>query len=1071
MKLHIPSGVDLLPALSRRAFVQILITYIAVTAIVTLCLWQGWGGPRATRILGDVAALAAIVFAAACAAAAARACHGRARRGWLAMIAGLTGWAAGAIVTGYFQIGLGYERAPFPSWADAGHLLFPIGAGATVLLLAPSDRGQTRTRLVLDGVIVAASVFLVSWVTVLEGVFRSGIETRVMWMALAYPLADIVVITIAWSRAVAAFRISLGLVVAALVMIAVSDSLFAAVIAADSHHPGNMVNLGLIIGCGLLGFGALKSIGERPVDPTMNLISSHARLWIPYVPLMVACVIGLVDAAPNLGSAPLVGAGALLVVTVLVRQFIVLGENRRLLADVARLAFRDQLTGLANRALFLDRLDQAVARLRRDNESFALICLDLDDFKMVNDELGHPAGDELLIRVAQRITGCLRDTDTVARVGGDEFAMFITGSYEDALVAAERVLDCFTEPIVIDGVSLTVRPSIGMTIASPEAATTTVDELLRHADLAMYAAKRAGGGCVRNFAPDLTSPYELPGKSTGASNGRAEAASAAMRSAAAGVATLQTTQPHPVYSSWPPTAVRWALGALLIGVLGFGVGSISGVLPQDTAAVQSWSLSVLLLSAAALVAIRVYRVSDERLAWSAIAVGMAAAGIGTLVHDLTMSPTWPSIADPLFLMFYPAVYLGLLLFLRSQLGRIPTPVRLDGLVVLLTAGAVGATLATGPFSAAVAESPAAVVISLSYPIAGVLLLTLAAESTSLLGWRSEWRWGLITVGALLWVLAAAAYLIQPASGSPLGGTWMDAFWPATFAMVAIASWLPRRQGVRHRDLRVTPLAVPIVCTFVALAVAVYAAGERLPVTLAALSLTVIAVRYALTFRDASALAESHEHAMTDDLTGLANRRSLATALTAEPLGTHLSSTKDRATTRIGLLLVDVDEFGEINNSFHRSVGDLLLRGIAARLSRTVRPRDLVARTGSDEFAILLIDNVNLMTARAVAGAIIDALRPPFVTEHLTLQIDVNIVIAMWPDHCAHPQELLNLAEAALPAARTAEGRVTVYDPAADAVKDDDVQPVEDLRAVLLGRADGDAGRTDLPLPAQDQRIR
>ncbi len=139
-----------------------------------------------------------------------------------------------------------------------------------------------------------------------------------------------------------------------------------------------------------------------------------------------------------MGLGPFPVMAVTLVLAVLARQFVVLVENQRLLSDVARQAFRDGLTGLANRALFLDRLEQAVERQRRESVPLAVLCLDLDDFKTVNDALGHPAGDELLIRVAGRLTRYLGDAHLVARLGGDEFAVLINGSGQDAVSAAGR---------------------------------------------------------------------------------------------------------------------------------------------------------------------------------------------------------------------------------------------------------------------------------------------------------------------------------------------------------------------------------------------------------------------------------------------------------------------------------------------------------------------------------------------------------------------------------------------------------------------------------------------------------
>lgn len=114
----------------------------------------------------------------------------------------------------------------------------------------------------------------------------------------------------------------------------------------------------------------------------------------------------------------MLGVALLLVSAVLVRQFLVVGENRRLLVMVADQALRDPLTGLANRALFHDRLTHALQSRNRDPRALAVLLLDLDDFKLVNDSLGHQAGDALLIGVAERILGCLRISDTVGRGAG-----------------------------------------------------------------------------------------------------------------------------------------------------------------------------------------------------------------------------------------------------------------------------------------------------------------------------------------------------------------------------------------------------------------------------------------------------------------------------------------------------------------------------------------------------------------------------------------------------------------------------------------------------------------------------
>jgi diguanylate cyclase (GGDEF)-like protein/PAS domain S-box-containing protein len=158
-------------------------------------------------------------------------------------------------------------------------------------------------------------------------------------------------------------------------------------------------------------------------------------------------------------------------------------------------AFHDALTSLPNRALFMDRVQHAVARARRTPSStFAVLMLDLDRFKNVNDSLGHLAGDRLLIRVAERIGGCVRDGDTVARLGGDEFSVLLEDLHgeQEAERVAEQIQRALAPPIPLDGHDLVTSASIGIAIARDDAFDSL--SLLRRADQAMYAAKKQGRG-------------------------------------------------------------------------------------------------------------------------------------------------------------------------------------------------------------------------------------------------------------------------------------------------------------------------------------------------------------------------------------------------------------------------------------------------------------------------------------------------------------------------------------------------------------------------------------------------
>jgi diguanylate cyclase (GGDEF)-like protein/PAS domain S-box-containing protein len=179
--------------------------------------------------------------------------------------------------------------------------------------------------------------------------------------------------------------------------------------------------------------------------------------------------------------------------------------GRRTLEDQLRhQAFHDSLTGLPNRALFIDRVDHALDRVRRAEDTLpAVVFIDLDDFKTVNDSLGHGAGDELLGVVADRLRDCLRSGDTPARLSGDEFAVLLEDAPDNAAVleVAERVLDALQQPVTIEGAQVYVKASIG--VATRKGPSTSSDELLRNADLAMYTAKANGKGCVALFEPSM----------------------------------------------------------------------------------------------------------------------------------------------------------------------------------------------------------------------------------------------------------------------------------------------------------------------------------------------------------------------------------------------------------------------------------------------------------------------------------------------------------------------------------------------------------------------------------------
>ncbi len=167
-------------------------------------------------------------------------------------------------------------------------------------------------------------------------------------------------------------------------------------------------------------------------------------------------------------------------------------ERKRSEETITRLAFHDALTGLPNRRLFEDRLGVALAQARRHKRPLAILSVDLDRFKLINDTFGHAAGDFLLRGVAERLSGLLREGDTIARLGGDEFLLLLPSlsCREDVVEVAERALLAFSQPFHFDGQQLRITPSIGVSFYPEDA--DEAETLLRAADAAMYRAKELG---------------------------------------------------------------------------------------------------------------------------------------------------------------------------------------------------------------------------------------------------------------------------------------------------------------------------------------------------------------------------------------------------------------------------------------------------------------------------------------------------------------------------------------------------------------------------------------------------
>ena len=170
-----------------------------------------------------------------------------------------------------------------------------------------------------------------------------------------------------------------------------------------------------------------------------------------------------------------------------------ISEQKKIQEHLVQLATYDSLTGLANRALFLDEAARAASRCNRTRTGMAVLYIDLDGFKPINDEIGHDAGDVVLREAAQRIASCIRDGDLAARLGGDEFAAILQASAAYPGPVAQRMIEAIGQPIAVHGRTCQLSASIGLAISDVAPPPNRVEQLIKCADIAMYDAKRGGG--------------------------------------------------------------------------------------------------------------------------------------------------------------------------------------------------------------------------------------------------------------------------------------------------------------------------------------------------------------------------------------------------------------------------------------------------------------------------------------------------------------------------------------------------------------------------------------------------
>lgn len=449
--------------------------------------------------------------------------RGAARTWRLFVVAAFVSWL---VAEGMWLAAQGHPgSAPWP--AVVAYFLPPVFSGIALVILARawdgvvgarSELTHTRLLAILDGSVAALSFSILvviagSGGTTGAAVPRSG-STGVM---VAYALVEAVVVVAAvlmgmGFRPDRPYRENYLLLAGGVVMLATSDRLIAYLTTVGVERADLWGGFGFVLGPLMISYSLLR----RPAQPAEGLTRetmNWAQLTLPYIGFLGITFVYVFHLLRGQRLNTFELYAALVIISVVtVRQVIAMRAQRvlteGLLEARLRLAHQvhhDSLTGLPNRLLFATRLDEAIKI-----GPFVLIFVDLDDFKEVNDRFGHAGGDELLCAVGERLRRCIGEADTLARIGGDEFAILIAGEADPPGIVADRIRLALRDPFAIHGSSIRVRASMGLVRPHVGGSAPTSDDLLRQADVSMYAGKRVGKDTAVIYRPSLGVSTDFP---------------------------------------------------------------------------------------------------------------------------------------------------------------------------------------------------------------------------------------------------------------------------------------------------------------------------------------------------------------------------------------------------------------------------------------------------------------------------------------------------------------------------------------------------------------------------------
>jgi diguanylate cyclase (GGDEF)-like protein len=492
----------------------------ALLIVNALGVWSDQTARSLNTALQGLAGAGALV----CALVVASKVKGPARTWRLLVVGGFTSWL---VAEGLWWSAQEAGASSAPWLAVVVYFLPPVLSGIALVVVAfgwdgvrgpRSALSYTRLLAILDGAVAALSFVILVVIAGSGGMTGAAVprsdNNAVM---VAYAGVELVVVVGAvlmgmGFRADRPYRQNYLLLAGGVVMLATSDRLIAYLTTVGVERADLWGGFGFVLGPMLIGYSVLRR-SSTPAEGISSEAMNWLQLTLPYIGFLGIAFVYVFHLLMGHRLSTLELYAALLMITVVtVRQVVAMRAQRlltkRLLEarrSLAHQVHHDALTALPNRVLFAERLDQAIA-----DGPFVLIFVDLDDFKEVNDRFGHAGGDELLCAVGERLARCIGEGDTLARIGGDEFAILITGGDEPPEVVADRIRVALRDPFAIHGSSIRVRASMGLVRPDLTAPRPTSDDLLRQADVSMYAGKRVGKNTAVVFRPSLGVSTDFP---------------------------------------------------------------------------------------------------------------------------------------------------------------------------------------------------------------------------------------------------------------------------------------------------------------------------------------------------------------------------------------------------------------------------------------------------------------------------------------------------------------------------------------------------------------------------------